>query len=139
MHVRKLIVMEDEQLYGVLSQTDIFVAIKQKLQDEERKNRNLLEISKSNIFTLSLDGTITYVNPSFMELLGVTDSSKLIGKSFLPKQFWAKPNERFSFLSGLQNEAIQVKELNLKTTALVWKTERWLNPRVLSWNPLTWI
>ncbi|MCK4793950.1 MAG: CBS domain-containing protein, partial [Desulfobacteraceae bacterium] len=59
MHVRKLVVIEDKQLYGVLSQTDIFVAVKQKLQEEEEKNNKLLELSKSNIYTLLLDGKIT--------------------------------------------------------------------------------
>ena len=96
MHVRKLVAMEDKQLYGVLSQTDIFMAVKQKLQEEEEKNNKLLELSKSSIYTLLLDGKITYVNPSFMNLLGISNPKELVGEDFLPERFWVNPKmERF--------------------------------------------
>ena len=114
MHVRKLVVIEDKQLYGVLSQTDIFVAVKQKLQEEEEKNNKLLELSKSNIYTLLLDGKITFVNPSFMDLLGISDPMELIGEDFLPGRFWVNPEDGEDFLRELQNETVQTKELNLK-------------------------
>jgi len=114
MHVRKLVVMEDKQLYGVLSQTDIFMAVKQKLQEEEEKNHRLLELSKSNIYTLLIDGKITYVNPSFMDLLGISDPTELIGEDFLPERFWVNPEDGENFLRELRNEMVQAKELNLK-------------------------
>jgi len=114
MHVRKLVVMEDKQLYGVLSQTDIFMAVKRKLQEEEEKNNKLLELSKSNIYTLLLDGKITYVNPSFMDLLGISDPMELVGEDFLPERFWVNPEDGENFLRELQDEMVQAKELNLK-------------------------
>jgi PAS domain S-box-containing protein len=116
MHVRKLVVMEDKQLYGILSQTDIFQAVKRKLQDEEEKNHRLLELSKSNIYTLVLDGKITYVNPSFMELLEVSDPDELIGQEFLPEQFWVNQGDRERFLSDLKNGVVQTKDLNLQNS-----------------------
>ena len=114
LHIRKLVVMEDKQLYGVLSQTDIFWAVKQKFREEEEKNHQLLESSKSNIYTLLLDGRITYVNPSFINLLGVSDPLQLVGKNFLPEQFWVNPEDGENFLRELQHETIQARELNLK-------------------------
>jgi PAS domain S-box-containing protein len=113
-HIRKLVVMEGKQLYGILSQTDIFAAVKQKLQEEEEKNRRLLELSKSNIYTLLSDGKITYINPSFMDLLGVSDPNELIGQDFLPERFWVNQEDKESFLRELKNEVVQTKELNLK-------------------------
>jgi len=116
MHVRKLVVMEDNQLYGILSQTDIFQAVKRKLQDEEEKNHELLQLSKSNIYTLVLDGKITYVNPSFMELLEVSDPDELIGQEFLPERFWVNPGDREAFLRELKNGLVQTKDLDLKNS-----------------------
>ncbi|MHC4125152.1 MAG: CBS domain-containing protein [Planctomycetota bacterium] len=113
-HIRMLVVMEGKQLCGILSQTDIFAAVKQKLQEEEEKNHRLLELSKSNIYTLLSDGKITYVNPSFMDLLGISDPSELIGQDFLPDRFWFNKEDRESFLRELRNEVVQTKELNLK-------------------------
>lgn len=114
MHVRKLVVMEDNKLYGILGQTDIFRAVKQKLQDDEEKNHKLLELSKSNIYTLILDGRITYVNPSFMELLGISDPDELIGQEFLPERFWIDQEDREVFIKELKDGVVQTKELNLK-------------------------
>jgi PAS domain S-box-containing protein len=41
---------------------------------------NLLESSASGVATSDLDGIITYVNPAFCRLLGVTDSSTVLGR-----------------------------------------------------------
>ncbi|MGD8501112.1 MAG: CBS domain-containing protein, partial [Phycisphaerales bacterium] len=48
MNIRRLVVMKDERLCGVVTQTDIFMAVRDRLQVEEEKNLRLLEQSKSN-------------------------------------------------------------------------------------------
>ena len=116
MHVRKLVVMEDNQLYGILSQTDIFQAVKRKLQEDEEKNHRLLELSKSNIYTLALDGRITYVNPSFMKLLAVSDPDELIGQKFLPERFWVNQEDRKRLLKDLKDGVLQTRDLNLQNS-----------------------
>ena len=49
MNIRRLVVMNDKRLCGVVTQTDIFMAVRDKLQDEEEKRIRLLDESKSNI------------------------------------------------------------------------------------------
>jgi PAS domain S-box-containing protein len=116
MHVRRLLVMEDEQLCGIITQTDIFRATKKKLQEEEEKNFQLLERSKNSIYTLDPEGKITYFNPAFMKLLEVSDPSELINQTFLPERFWVNPDERTQYLRKQEKGSVEIKELALKTS-----------------------
>ena len=116
MNIRRLVVVKDESLCGVLTQTDIFMAVRNKLQDEEGKNLKSLEDSRSNIYKTNLDGMITYINPAFMELLEVSWPDELIGQPFLPERFWLDPRERNQFLRELEKRSIENRELTLKTS-----------------------
>jgi len=115
MNVRRLIVMRGERLCGVVTQTDIFTALRQKLQAEEERNFSLLEESKNNIYTTDLDGVITYVNPAFMTLLEVSDPTELVGQPFLPKRFWFNLEGRKKFQEDLKHRNTESRELTLKT------------------------
>lgn len=115
MNVRRLVVMKDNRLCGIVTQTDIFMAVRGKLQAEEEKHFRLLEESKDSIYTADLDGRITYVNPAFMALLEVSDPAELIGRPFLPERFWFNPQDKKSFLENLRKGDIESKELSLKT------------------------
>lgn len=115
-NISRLVVMEDEKLCGIVTQTDILTAMKNKLQEEEEKNLSFLEKSKSSIYTMDLDGKITYVNPAFMRLLEVSDTTELIGHSFLPERFWVKPEEKIPLLRELKKGNIETRELALKTS-----------------------
>jgi PAS domain S-box-containing protein len=115
-NIRRLVVIEDGRLCGIVTQTDIFMAMKDKLQAEEQKNLDLLENSKSNIYTTDMDGIITYVNPAFMKLLHVCDRTELVGKPFLPDRFWVNPAKRDSLLVRLRQGGIETEELALKTS-----------------------
>jgi len=114
-NIRRLIVMEGKSLRGILTQTDIFMAVKNKLQAEEDKNLQLLQESESRIFTTDLDGITTYVNPAFARLFDVSDPGELIGQPFLPEQFWSNPEERQQLLRDTKKGNFQDKELTLKT------------------------
>jgi PAS domain S-box-containing protein len=116
MHVRRLLVMEDEQLCGIVTQTDIFRATKKKFQEEEVENFQLLERSKNNIYTIDTDGKITYINSAFMKLLEVSDPSELINHTFLPERFWINPEDRTNYLSKKDKGDVEIKELALKTS-----------------------
>jgi len=116
MNIRRLVIMKDKHLCGVITQTDIFMAVRNKLQAEEEKSLRLLDESKSNIYKTDLDGTITYINPAFMELLKVTGSDELIGRPFLPERFWFDLQERNTFLQDLQKRSIESRELTLKSS-----------------------
>ena len=115
-NIRRLVVMKDKKLYGIVTQTDIFTAIKDKLQAEEDKNLRLLEESKSAIYTTDLDNTIIYANPAFRRLFEVSDPREFINQPFLPERFWFNPNEREQFLAELQEDCFESKELTLKTS-----------------------
>jgi PAS domain S-box-containing protein len=116
MHIRRLVIMEDEQLCGIVTQTDIFRAVKKKLEAKEEKNSRLIEHSESNIYTLDSDGKITYANPAFMKLLEISNPAELINQPFLPERFWINPEERSQYLRELEKGDIEIRELGLKTS-----------------------
>jgi len=113
--IRRLVVMDDETLLGVITQTDILKAIKSRLQEEEEHYFRLMSESSNCIYTIDLDLNTTYVNPAFMKLLDVTDPDELISKPFLPERFWNNPQEREQHLDWLKSASMVVNELNLKT------------------------
>jgi PAS domain S-box-containing protein len=114
-HIRRLVVMENERLCGIVTQTDIFRAIKKKLENDEEKNLKSLEDSKNSIYTLDTDGQVTYVNPAFMKLFEVGNCEEFINQPFLPERFWGNPEDRVKFLSELKKGHPDLKELSLKT------------------------
>ncbi len=116
MNIRRLVIIEGIKLYGIVTQTDIFMAIKNKLQADEDKNHRLLEESKSAIYTTDLDNMITYANPAFTELFEVYDPEEFINQPFLPERFWFDPKEREQFLAELKDDCFESKELTLKTS-----------------------
>jgi PAS domain S-box-containing protein len=115
MHVRRLAVVEDERLCGIVTQTDIFRAMKKKLQEDEEERFRLLEHSSSNIYTLDPEGRITYVNAAFRSLLGISDPAELIGQSFLPERFWVNPDQRTQCLEEMRRGDVEMRELALRT------------------------
>ena len=116
MNIRRLVVMKDKRLCGIVTQTDIFKAVRNKLQAEEEKSLRLMEESKSNIYKTDLDGKITYINPAFVELLEVSGPDELLGQPFLPERFWFDLEEREQFSQELQKRSIESKELTLKSS-----------------------
>jgi PAS domain S-box-containing protein len=111
---RRLVVMEDKRLLGIITQTDIFKAVRRKLQESEEENLSFLEKSEHAIYTADLDETATYVNTALVELLGVSDSSELIDRPFLPQEFWLDPQERSHFVAELEAKAfVESKEVTL--------------------------
>ena len=116
-HVRRLVITACGKLCGILTQTDILIAVKKKLQNEENKNLSLLEKSDNSIFTLDPEGKVTYVNPAFLKLFEITNSQELIGKSFLPARFWSDPGKRDSFFENSITKQTVNRELALKSAA----------------------
>lgn len=116
MHIRRLIVTNDKKLCGVVTQTDIFRAVKKKLQDEEQKNRQVLEKSENGVYTTDLEGRTTYVNPAFVRLLEVGDRKELISQPFLPERFWPHSADRTQFLEEQKKGNVRIKELALRTS-----------------------
>jgi PAS domain S-box-containing protein len=113
--IRRLVVIDDDALCGMVTQTDILNAIKDGLEEAEDNYYRLLSESEHCIFTIDLDLNTTYVNPAFMKLLQVTDPDELINKPFLPERFWDDTRERDRFLYQLTKASVQVEELRLKT------------------------
>lgn len=113
--IRRLVVLDDEVLRGVITQTDILKAIKDTLQKEEQDYLRLLNKSSNCIYNVDLDLKTTYVNPAFVKLLGVSDADELINKLFLPVRFWDNPQERDRILGPLNRASMEVTELTLKT------------------------
>jgi PAS domain S-box-containing protein len=115
MGIRRLIIMEGKKLCGIVTQTDIFRAIKRKFQEEEDNYIKLLESSRNGAFFTDLTGNTTYVNSSFLKLLEAEDSEELLYCGFLPERFWTNPKDRKALLKGFQEGKVQIQELSLKT------------------------
>jgi len=115
MNIRRLVVTKDKYMCGVVTQTDIFMAVKDKLQAEEQKSLRLLEESRNNIYKTDVDGVVSYINPAFVELLEVAGPDEIVGRPFLPDRFWYDLKDRDCFLQELQNRSIESRELTLKT------------------------
>jgi PAS domain S-box-containing protein len=113
--IRRLVVMDGETLYGLVTQTDILKAIKADLQEEEENYLRLLSESSNCIFMVDPNFNTTYVNPAFMKLLDVTDPDELINKPFLPECFWDNPREQQQLLAQLQRASMEVRELTLRS------------------------
>ena len=116
MNIRRLVIMKDKRLCGVVTQTDIFMAVRNKLQEKDEKSLRLLEESKDNIYKTDLDGIITYINPAFMKLLEITELAELLGQPLLPERFWLDPREGKQFLREFEKRSIESRELTLKTS-----------------------
>jgi len=115
MNIRRLLVMEGERLCGVVTQTDVFRAVKGKLQAEEENKLRQLDVSESCVYTTDLDDAITYANPAFMRLLEVSDPADLLGHSLLANPFWSNASERDRVLQETTTEGVKSRELTLKT------------------------
>jgi PAS domain S-box-containing protein len=113
--IRRLVVVDDENLCGVITQTDILKAIKNMLEEEEQNYLRLMRESSNCIYNIDLNLNTTYVNPAFMKLLGVSDPDELINKPFLPERFWINPRKRDQLMDQLNIASVEVKELTLKT------------------------
>jgi PAS domain S-box-containing protein len=114
--IRRVVVAHEGKMCGIVTQTDVFRAVKNKLETEERENFELLEKSDLGIYILDLKNKITYANPALLKLLEVEVPSQLVGHAFLPPRFLAYPEEQEtlekSFASG--GEA-NITELALRT------------------------
>jgi len=115
MRIRRLLVMNDSTLLGVVTQTDILKAIKGRLQEEEENYFRLLNESRNCIYIVDLNNNTTYINPALMKLLEVTDPDELINKPFLPERFWDNPHQRDRILDQLKKASVEVEELTLRT------------------------
>ena len=115
MKIRRLVVMDDGILCGVITQTDILKATKEKLQEEEGNYLRFLNESHNCIYIVDLNNNTTYINPALMKLLEVTDPDELINKQFLPERFWDNPHQRDRILDQLKKASVEVEELTLRT------------------------
>ncbi|MCK5040071.1 MAG: CBS domain-containing protein [Candidatus Aenigmarchaeota archaeon] len=115
LNIRRLIIVGLGELCGIVTQTDIFRAVKSKLHNEEEENMKLLEKSEYCVYTSDSEGNIVYINPALMKLVEADDKKVFLNKPFLPLQFWqnSKDYERFT---GKQGKEIIEKELCLKTS-----------------------
>jgi len=115
MRIRRLLVMDDKTLLGVVTQTDILKAIKSRLQEEEENYFRLLNESRNCIYIVDLNNNTTYINPALMKLLEVTDPDELINKPLLPERFWDNPHQRDQLWDQLKKVSVEVHDLTLRT------------------------
>ena len=115
MNIRRLVVIENGKIYGIVTQTDIFRAVKDKIKKEEETILKFMNDSKIGFYMTDLNQVTTYVNPAFMNLLEVSNRKELINKEFLHEKFWVNPEERAQVMAEFGKEFINSRELYLKT------------------------
>lgn len=113
---RHLPVMDGKVLCGIVTQSDIFRAVRRKLEDEEGRNRHWLETAANGIFTMDLEGMVTYANPALLRLLEVDNPFKIIHQPLLPDRHWVHIADRNKFFDELKSRGgVEIKEMALKT------------------------
>ncbi len=112
--IRRLVVQDDDTLFGIVTQTDVFYAIKGKLQAEEQKNIQILEDSHNSIFATDQDGVVVYANPAFLRLLEGRSLQEFVGQPFLAESFWSDPSERKPVIEALRCGQVDIRELALR-------------------------
>ena len=115
MNVRRLVVVEDEKIQGIVTQTDIFKTVKKKIQNEEETILKFMDESKIGFYMIDMNHNVTYINPAFIRLLEVPNPKDLIDHEFLPERFWMEPKERSQLLDDLSEEFVKSREITLKT------------------------
>jgi len=73
-----------------------------KLAAELVEKKYLIDSASSAICTSTLEGIMTYVNPSFLEIWGFEDDSQVIGKPF--PEFWMVSEISDKIMGDLQNK-----------------------------------
>jgi two-component system sensor kinase FixL len=114
-NIRRLVVMENKKLCGIVTQTDILKAVKNKVKEEEETVLKFMDESSIGFYMTDLNHVITYVNPAFVRLMEASEPKEFINREFLPEQFWIDPEDRLRFLDELDKEYIRSNELSLKT------------------------
>ena len=115
MKIRRLVVIEEDKICGIVTQTDIFRAVKDKIQKEEETILKFMNESKIGFYMTDINHVTTYVNPALINLLEVPDEQELINKEFLHERFWVNPEERAQVFKDFGKEFINSRELSLKT------------------------
>jgi PAS domain S-box-containing protein len=116
LNTRRLVVTDNDKVCGIVTQTDIFKAVKDKIQAEEETILKFMDESKIGFYMTNLDHIITYVNPAFVRLFDMCDPKEFINQEFLPERFWVDPEGRTPFLEEMGKEFIRSRELSLKTS-----------------------
>ena len=114
-NIRRLVVMDGDRLCGIVAQTDIFRAVRDKLRDEEDENIRSWEESESSIYCVDRKGKTTYVNPAFVRLFELSAARDVLGKPFLPERFWHSHRGRDRLLREIDRGSTRIKDLALKT------------------------
>jgi len=92
---------QDGRVIGVLGTYEDITATKQAEEELHIKDQALK--SSINGFAIGdLDGKITYVNPSFLELWGYSDEQDVLGKSYL--MLWARPEKAMIEMETLRKK-----------------------------------
>jgi len=83
-----------------------------RLAAELIEKKYLVDSSSSAIGTCTLDGIMTYVNPSFLETWGFEDDSEVIGKPF--PEFWMASEIFDEVMDDLKNKGTWSAEIKAK-------------------------
>lgn len=114
--IRHLAIMDGKKLLGIVTQTDIFRAIRQKLENEEIIHRQWLETAPNGIFMVNLEGIVTYANPALLRLLEIDNPWKIIHQPLLPERYWVHVADRNNFFDELKSSGgVEIKDMALKT------------------------
>lgn len=114
--IRRVVVSHEGKMCGIVTQTDVFRAVKNKFEIEEKENFEMLETSDLGVYTLNLQNKITYANPALLKLLEVEVPSELVGHAFLPARFFVSPEDEDAFRKRFADRGdATISEVALRT------------------------
>ncbi len=114
MRVHRLVVQDNKQVRGIISQTDILQAVERSLAEEQR-HWQLLMHSDIAVFTLDACGTITYANSAFVSLLQAETHDQIAGRMLSDEGLCDHPQDRERLMGILSSEQSGRLELVMKT------------------------
>ena len=108
--VRRVVVQQQDQIAGIVTQTDMFLTVNDKIRQEEKEYIRQLEESPHGILIMDAAWKITHINTALLKMLGIADRSETLGKVFLPDRFWFYPQDKSKLLQELHSRTISSKE-----------------------------
>jgi PAS domain S-box-containing protein len=83
-----------------------------KLNEQLQIKDQAIESSINAIAIADTEGSLTYVNPAFLQLWGYTDRTSIMGKNCI--EFWESPEKAAELVFALQNGSSWVGELSAR-------------------------
>lgn len=114
MHIHRLVVRDAGQVCGIISQTDILLAVERKLAEEEERRRFPV-CADMPAFMLDRENIVTYVNAAFLRLLDSEACDDISGTALPGEHLWPRFQDQKLLCQTLQAGRSDLLRLVVRT------------------------